>query len=73
MNIDNDVSFTLYRCHLRSAPGMWTTYEGYVDVHASDECEVFQRAVRKLAHTSFPDRPQLSSWRLDHIEKLGRQ
>ena len=60
-----------YRCHLRSAPGVWTQYDGYVDVWASDESEVFERAVRQLARTSFPDRPSLSSWALERIERLG--
>lgn len=59
-----------YRCHLRSAPGMWTFYEGHVDVHSPSEDEVFQRAVRTLARTSFPDRPSLSSWKCEGIETL---
>lgn len=64
------MSATPYRCHLRSAPGMWAQYEGHVDVWANDESEVFERAVRQLARSSFPDRPNLSSWRLERIEVL---
>lgn len=60
-----------YRCHLRSESGAWAQYDGYVDVWASDESEVFERAVRQLARTSFRDRPSLSSWRLERIELLG--
>lgn len=60
-----------YRCHLRSAPGMWATYDGHVDVYAPDEGEVFSRAVRELARTSFPDRPSLLSWVLERIELLA--
>jgi hypothetical protein len=52
---------------------MWEHYEGYVDVCARDDAEeddIFTRAVRQLAHTSFPDRPSRSSWQLERIEKL---
>ena len=63
--------FRRYRCHLRSAPGMWTQYDGHVDVWAPDESHVFERAVRELARTSFSDRPSLSSWLLDRIEPLA--
>ncbi|KWF77609.1 hypothetical protein WL93_26730 [Burkholderia diffusa] len=68
---DNDEPvFNKYRCHMRSAPGMWAQYDGYVDVYAASEDDVFPRAVRELARTSFPDRPSLDSWRLDRIEQL---
>lgn len=63
--------FRRYRCHLRSAPGMWTQYDGHVDVWAPDESEVFERAVRELARSSFSDRPSVQSWRLDRIEPLS--
>ncbi|QBY56120.1 hypothetical protein [Cupriavidus oxalaticus] len=66
----DEPEFHHYRCHLRSVPGMWATYDGHVDVWAPSEDEVFQRAVRQLARTSFPDRPSMSSWRLDRIERL---
>lgn len=59
-----------FRCWLRSAPGMWAQYDGSVDVVACDEADVFGLAVRQLARTSFPDRPSLSSWRLERIECL---
>jgi hypothetical protein len=62
-----------YRCYLRSAPGMWAQYDGHVDVWSPEESEVFERAVRELARTSFPDRPSLSSWRLDRIEFLDSE
>lgn len=62
------------RCYLRSAPGMWAYYDGYVDVFAPEsesEDQVFARAVRQLARTSFPDRPSLDSWLLQRIERLA--
>lgn len=59
-----------WRCWLHSAPGMWERYDGYVDVRVAREDQVFAEAVRVLARTSFPDRPSLSSWKLDRIELL---
>jgi hypothetical protein len=68
--LQGDVQFVKFRCWLRSAPGMWEQYDGHVDVFAVDESEVFERAVRELARTSFKDRPGLSSWRLERIERI---
>lgn len=59
-----------FRVHLRSAPGMWECYDGHVDVYAEDADQAFPRAVRKLGRTSFPDRPSMSSWRLERVEAL---
>jgi hypothetical protein len=64
--------FIQYLCYISSAPGMWARYEGYVEVYAPEdegESDIFTRAVQKLARTSFPDRPNLSGWRLERIEK----
>lgn len=69
--MNDEPIFKKYRCHLRSAPGMWATYDGHVDVYAPGEDEVFSRAVRELARTSFPDRPSLSSWVLEGVELLA--
>jgi len=52
-----------FRVELRSAPGPWTFYSGHVDVLAADIDSAFLEAVQKLARTSFPDRPSVSSWR----------
>jgi hypothetical protein len=71
MDDEQEPVFKKYRCHLRSAPGMWAQYDGHVDVHSPNEDEVFERAVRELARTSFSDRPSLASWRLDRIELIG--
>lgn len=59
-----------YRCWLRSRPGMWAQYDGYVDVWAPDESFVFSLAVRQLALGAFPDRPSPYSWILERIEEL---
>lgn len=51
---------------------MWERYSGYVEVFAPDTAtdqEVFEKAVKTLAKTSFPDRPSLSSWKLDRVER----
>jgi hypothetical protein len=34
--VDTGPRPVLYRCYLRSAPGMWTTYDGHVDMRAPD-------------------------------------
>ena len=63
--------FIQYLCYISSVPGMWAQYEGCVEVYAPEdegERDIFTRAVHKLARTSFPDRPNLSSWRLECIE-----
>lgn len=67
----DDQPASKYRCYVRSAPGMWEQYEGYVDVWAYSEGEVFDKAVRELTRTSFRDRPGRDSWILQRIEKLG--
>jgi hypothetical protein len=69
--MDEELTFKQYRCHMRSAPGMWAQYDGHVDVWSPAEAEVFERAVRELARSSFPDRPSLSSWRLESIAPLN--
>jgi len=68
--MDDEMVYRLYRCYMRSAPGMWATYDGYVEVRSPDKGEVFERAVRQLARTSFSDRPGMDSWRLERIELL---
>jgi len=65
-----DEVFSWYRCYLRSAPGMGEHYDGHVDVLSPNETEVFERAVRHLARTSFQDRPSMASWRVDRIEAI---
>lgn len=62
-----------YLCFLRSAPGMWTFYAGSVEVTALDtdtDDDIFQKAVTILARSSFPDRPGLSSWVFERIERV---
>ncbi len=59
-----------FRVHLHSAPGMWTFYEGHVDIWAKGAGEAFAEAVRELERTSFKDRRSLDSWRLERVEPL---
>ncbi|MEI6385682.1 MAG: hypothetical protein WCQ50_03540 [Spirochaetota bacterium] len=69
--IDEPV-FIQYLCYISSVAGMWAPYEGYVEVYAPEDAkrdDIFSRVVRHLSQTSFPDRPSLSSWRLERIEK----
>ena len=46
---------TQYRVYLRTRAGMYTQYDGYVDVVAEDEEQAADRAIDKLKRTSFPD------------------
>jgi hypothetical protein len=46
---------------------MWAQYEGYMKVYEpedEEDSDIFARAVRQLAQTSFPDRFSLSIWKL---------
>lgn len=56
-----------FRVWLRSKPGMWATYDGYVDVTVDSQDDAFAAAVRELRAKSFPDR-SLDAWTLDKIE-----
>lgn len=58
-----------YRVHLHSRPGMWEVYDGHVDVPAVNDIDAEDRAIDKLRHTSFPDRPR-DSWLIDRVELL---
>jgi hypothetical protein len=49
---------------------MWAQYEGDVQVFSENEDTAFADAVRKLARSSFPDRPSLTSWICQHIERI---
>jgi hypothetical protein len=66
--------FVTMRCYVRSTPGMWEVYDGYVDVsvpeHSTDR-EVFAAAVTWLGETSFRDRRScgLDAWRLESVER----
>lgn len=59
-----------YRVHMHSIPGMWTSYDGHVDVFAYDEEEAASAAIDKLKRGSFSDRPR-SSWVVDAVDMLG--
>lgn len=56
-----------YRVYVRSKPGMYAQYDGYVDVWVREDQDIFDQAVRELRRTSFPDRSR-DMWRLDRIE-----
>jgi hypothetical protein len=56
-----------YRVWLRSVPGFYEQYDGYVDVVAEDTEDAKRVALRKLKQTSFPDR-NASMWRVERVE-----
>lgn len=58
-----------YRVWVRSVPGMYAQYDGYVDVHADDKWDAEDAALEKLKRTSFPDRSK-SMWKIERVEEL---
>lgn len=58
---------TNYRVFLKSVPGPFEQYDGYVDVWSEDEQEARYDAVQKLRRTSFPDRA-LDMWKVTSVE-----
>lgn len=58
-----------YRVWLRSVPGFYAQYDGYVDVYAEDEEEAVEKALRKLQRESFPDRGR-GMWRVEKVERI---
>lgn len=59
-----------YRVWIRSRPGMYEQYDGYVDVYASSEDTAGTAAKQKLKRTSFPDRSS-DMWIIERTEKIG--
>jgi len=58
-----------YRVWIRSNPGFYEQYNGYVDVFAEDDKNAIQAALKKLKRTSFPDRDN-SMWRIEKVEAI---
>jgi hypothetical protein len=58
-----------FRVWLRSVPGPYEQYDGYVDVVVEDPDEAFAAAVRQLRRTSFPERSS-GFWKLERLEVL---
>lgn len=65
--------FHLYRVELCSTSGMYAQYDGHVDVFSpsAEQDELFTRAVRELARTSFPDRTSKDFWRFKSARRLS--
>lgn len=57
-----------YRVYIRSRPGMWELYNGYVDVQASDDSAAIDAALTKLARGAFSDRSR-SAWIVEKVER----
>ena len=55
------------RVWLRSVPGPYEQYDGYVDVHVEDVNDAFDRAVQELRRGNFPARDR-GMWKLERIE-----
>jgi len=59
----------MMRVYLKSVPGPYAQYDGYVDVPEPDNGDPFLAAVNKLRRTSFPDR-RVDMWICEKIEVL---
>lgn len=59
----------IYKVWLRSIPGMYAQYNGYVEVNAENDIDAKERAFSKLKRTSFPDRNK-NMWKVERIECL---
>ena len=57
-----------YKVWMRSVPGAYEQYDGYVEVVAEDDEDAVERAFAKLKRTSFPDRNR-SMWKVDRVER----
>jgi len=58
-----------YRVWVRSVPGMYEQYDGYVDVWAENDGDAIEKAFRKLKRESFPDRGR-DMWRVEKVEVI---
>lgn len=57
-----------YKVFLRSKPGMYAQYDGFVPVLAANDDDAVDKAFSKLRRTSFPDRNR-SMWTVDRVER----
>lgn len=67
---DTNDTWREYRVWLRSVPGPYEQYDGYVDVWAEDAEQAKVEAVTKLTRTSFPDR-SVNEWKVERVEARG--
>jgi 1,2-phenylacetyl-CoA epoxidase PaaB subunit len=58
-----------YKVHMRSKPGMYEQYNGFVPVYADNEDEAIEAAHRNLRRNAFPDRGP-SMWIVEKVERL---
>jgi len=62
-----------YRVWMRSKPGFWERYDGYVDVYAQNEDAAVLAARRKLGGPggTFSDRG-FDAWIIEKVERTWR-
>ena len=58
-----------YKVWLRSIPGMYEQYDGYVKVWAEWEEQAKEKALDKLKRESFPDRTR-DMWKIEKVEQM---
>ena len=62
------MNYKKYRVKMRSTPGFYEQYSGYVEVFAADDGDAIERAFRELKRTSFPYRSR-SCWKVERVER----
>ena len=48
-------TYKRYRVYMQTNSGMFTQYDGYVDVTVLSDTDLFHAAVKQLRRTAFPD------------------
>ena len=61
-----------YRVYVRSVPGFYEQYNGFVEVYAYDAIDAAEKALVKLRTTSFPDRHK-NMWKIEAVSCMGKE
>ncbi len=61
-----------YRIFVRSKPGFYEQYNGYVEVYACDSVDATEKGLDKLQRTSFPDRNR-DMWEVEAVICMGKE
>lgn len=61
-----------YRVYVRSVPGFYEQYNGFVEVYAFDSHDAVEKALAKLKRDTFPDR-NAGMWRVEAVNCMGNE
>jgi len=57
-----------YYVYMRTVPGMFTQYDGRVEVYAENDDQAIERAFHKLKKGAFPDYSR-GMWKVEKVER----